>query len=182
MKRKSISCKVRFDVFKRDEFQCQYCGRTPPVVILEVDHINPVAKGGDNDTDNLVTACFDCNRGKSSNLLSNIPESLADKAKRTDEAEKQLKEYIKIRKRKSRRIATDAKKVTDVFEAYFANSTLTSGSETTIKQRFLSKIDVFTLVENMEFACARLQYEEPDEAFKYFCGICWNQIREAGNA
>lgn len=64
-KRKSLSKKIRFEVFKRDSFTCQYCGRSVPDVILEVDHIKPVSKGGDNEIINLITSCRDCNRGKS---------------------------------------------------------------------------------------------------------------------
>ena len=45
-KRKSITKSVRFEVFKRDGFKCQYCGASAPDVILEVDHIVPVAEGG----------------------------------------------------------------------------------------------------------------------------------------
>ena len=37
-KRKSISKKARFEVFKRDSFTCQYCGRTAPDVVLHLDH------------------------------------------------------------------------------------------------------------------------------------------------
>lgn len=62
--RKPISKKIRFEVFKRDSFTCQYCGAKAPDVELEVDHIEPVSKGGDDNILNLVTACFDCNRGK----------------------------------------------------------------------------------------------------------------------
>ena len=69
-KRKGISKKTRFDVFKRDSFTCQYCGKSAPDVVLEVDHINPVSKGGDNDISNLITACFDCNRGKRDKKLT----------------------------------------------------------------------------------------------------------------
>lgn len=68
--RKPLSKKIRFEVFKRDKFKCQYCGSGAPDVILEVDHISPVSKGGKNDIMNLVTACFDCNRGKKDKLLS----------------------------------------------------------------------------------------------------------------
>lgn len=53
-RRKPITKKLRFEVFKRDAFTCQYCGRMVPDVILEVDHINPVANGGDNDIMNLI--------------------------------------------------------------------------------------------------------------------------------
>lgn len=63
--RKAISKKIRMEVFKRDSFKCQYCGQAAPDVILEIDHIVPVSKGGDNSILNLVTACRDCNRGKS---------------------------------------------------------------------------------------------------------------------
>ena len=70
MKRIPISKKIRFEVFKRDQFTCQYCGRMAPDVILEVDHIDPVAEGGTNDIVNLITSCRDCNRGKGKNKLS----------------------------------------------------------------------------------------------------------------
>ena len=63
-KRKSLSQKIRYEVFKRDGFKCQYCGRSVPEVTLEVDHIVPVAEGGENDMMNLITSCRDCNRGK----------------------------------------------------------------------------------------------------------------------
>jgi hypothetical protein len=78
--RKAIPKSIRFEVFKRDSFTCQYCGRSAPDVILEVDHINPVANGGTNDIVNLVTACFDCNRGKSKKLLSDNSVVKAQKA------------------------------------------------------------------------------------------------------
>lgn len=70
MERIPISKKIRFEVFKRDQFTCQYCGRMAPDVILEVDHIDPVAEGGTNDIMNLITSCRDCNRGKGKNKLS----------------------------------------------------------------------------------------------------------------
>lgn len=69
-KRKGISKKVRFEVFKRDSFTCQYCGRKAPDIILEVDHIDPVANGGTGDIMNLITSCENCNAGKSDRLLS----------------------------------------------------------------------------------------------------------------
>lgn len=68
--RKSISKKVRFEIFKRDNFQCQYCGRYAPEVILEIDHITPIKHNGKTENINLITACFDCNHGKGSKELS----------------------------------------------------------------------------------------------------------------
>jgi hypothetical protein len=68
--RTSLSKKVRFEVFKRDSFTCQYCGHKAPDVLLEVDHVNPVSKGGADDILNLITACKDCNSGKAARRLS----------------------------------------------------------------------------------------------------------------
>ncbi len=73
-KRKSLSPKIRFEVFKRDKFTCQYCGESAPSVVLQCDHIHPVADGGANDILNLVTACAACNSGKGARLLSDDVE------------------------------------------------------------------------------------------------------------
>lgn len=66
----SISKRLRFEIFKRDGFTCQYCGTRPPDVVLEVDHIDPKSNGGGNDPINLLTSCFDCNRGKAHRVIS----------------------------------------------------------------------------------------------------------------
>lgn len=69
MVKRDVSKKTRFEVFKRDSFTCQYCGRSAPDVVLECDHIIPLADGGDNEIENLITSCFDCNRGKGKRRL-----------------------------------------------------------------------------------------------------------------
>lgn len=68
--RKPISKTLRFEVFKRDSFKCQYCGAAAPDVLLHVDHIQPVSLGGANEVVNLVTACVSCNAGKSDRPLT----------------------------------------------------------------------------------------------------------------
>ena len=68
--KKSLTKKIRFEVFKRDSFKCQYCGAAAPDVMLEVDHIDPVSKGGANEMVNYITACRSCNAGKSNRNLS----------------------------------------------------------------------------------------------------------------
>lgn len=65
-----VGVKLRFQILERDSFRCQYCGRTPQDgVKLHVDHVVPRSKGGSNDPENLVTACQDCNLGKSDRML-----------------------------------------------------------------------------------------------------------------
>lgn len=68
-KRESKGLRQRFKVLQRDNFTCQYCGRKAPNVILEVDHVIPKSKGGLNTMSNYVTACKDCNIGKSNSLI-----------------------------------------------------------------------------------------------------------------
>lgn len=60
----AISKKKRFDILSRDWHWCMYCGRKPPYVMLEVDHIIPKSKWWSDRLDNLITSCFDCNRWK----------------------------------------------------------------------------------------------------------------------
>lgn len=61
---------TRFEVFKRDKFTCQYCGRRAPHVVIELEHVRPRSTGGTHDAWNLVTACHECNQGKLARPLS----------------------------------------------------------------------------------------------------------------
>lgn len=63
--RGQIPQSVRFSVFRRDNFTCRYCGKSSPEVVLHCDHAISVKNGGSDDESNLVTACIDCNLGKS---------------------------------------------------------------------------------------------------------------------
>lgn len=56
---------IRVDVFRRDGHTCRYCGARPPAVVLHVDHIVPVSRGGLTEMNNLQTLCASCNLGKS---------------------------------------------------------------------------------------------------------------------
>lgn len=62
--RHGIPLTVRFQVLQRCNFTCTYCGRRPPEVVLQVDHILAVANGGTNRPSNLTAACRECNLGK----------------------------------------------------------------------------------------------------------------------
>ena len=72
-KRVGISVGLRYEILDRDAHTCRYCGRSSPIVELHVDHVVSQASwreqhgnlDGVNDRSNLVTACADCNQGKS---------------------------------------------------------------------------------------------------------------------
>lgn len=84
--RKSIGKGLRYDVFERDGFTCQYCGQQPPDITLVIDHIIPVAEGGGNEVDNLRTACQPCNAGKSAKLPTSPVTNESDRLRRAQEA------------------------------------------------------------------------------------------------
>lgn len=118
-KRKSISKKNRFEVFKRDSFTCQYCGASAPDVLLEVDHINPVASGGTNDILNLITSCRDCNSGKGARELDDNSVIAKQKEQLDDLNERRQQLEMMITWRDSLQDA-DAQKV-DALARYFDN-------------------------------------------------------------
>jgi len=58
---------IRTQIFERDDYTCQYCGDRGGQ--LECDHVVPLSRGGPDTLDNLLTACFQCNRSKGSKTL-----------------------------------------------------------------------------------------------------------------
>lgn len=69
MATRSLPPRLRWSILERDRFACVYCGRgTPDGIKLAVDHVIPWSAGGTDDPTNLVTACEDCNTGKSNRM------------------------------------------------------------------------------------------------------------------
>jgi len=83
-KRKTLSKKTRFEVFKRDSFKCQYCGAASPEAVLVVDHIDPISKNGADEMVNYITACQPCNAGKSDRKLGDNTVVAKQKAQLDD--------------------------------------------------------------------------------------------------
>lgn len=64
-----MTSKLRQHIKERDGFTCQLCGASveqEPNLLLEIDHIKPISKGGMTVEDNLQTLCWRCNRSKGS--------------------------------------------------------------------------------------------------------------------
>lgn len=175
MKRTPLGNKIRFDVFKRDLFTCQYCGNTPPHVILEVDHIIPVSKGGDNLFDNLITSCFQCNRGKGANELTSLPSTTSEKLEIIQEKEDQYKAYQKMLSAIERRIKREIEKVDERFSSFFPKKSLSDSFKDSSVRKFIKELGLNEVIDAMTIACSRMNSEE--EAVKYFCGICWGRIK-----
>lgn len=67
-----MTAKLRQSILCRDNHTCCFCGNSTqnePNLLLEVDHVIPVAKGGITKEDNLQTLCWRCNRSKGKKLI-----------------------------------------------------------------------------------------------------------------
>ena len=169
--------KQRFEVFKRDLFICQYCGATPPTAILEIDHIEPKSKGGGDDIDNLITACFPCNRGKGATQLKDRQPDPSHKSEVIREREDQLRAYNRLLLNKANRIRNDIEFINRHFESItdkklsftesFKNTTLRKFLEHLARQEICDALDI-----------ARCKVAPFDGRFiNYFCGVCWRIIK-----
>jgi len=181
MARKAISNKLRFEIFKRDEFMCQYCGSHPPKAVLHVDHITPVKLGGDNNISNLITSCSICNSGKSATSLNSIPKSLKDTAKAMKQKEAQIKGYNKVMQEHIARVESDAWRVANMLLHTFGEplNSINSNHFRSIKI-FIERLGLYGCLESVEIMAIK-NIRSEQKAFIYFCGICWNKIKEHEN-
>lgn len=173
---------LRFEIFKRDKFTCQYCGRTPPEVMLELDHIVPLSQGGSEEFSNLITSCFDCNRGKAGRPIgfTKIRGDLEQEMEALTEKERQLKEYHRlratIRKRQDKEIKLIDQKLNEASPATQKVCLSEHGRESF--RRFLTIFPVEMVLDAVDIAIARVGMANPDDTIKYTYGILHNWRRE----
>lgn len=175
VKRKAISKTMRFEVFKRDSFKCQYCGRSAPDVILEVDHIKPVAEGGGNGLYNLITSCRDCNRGKGKRALQDNAEILKQKDE-LDVLNKRREQMEMLLEWREELLRFNDRQVNLIEKILFpdCNFHLNAHGRTKIK----ALLEQFSFEEVCN-ACniAACQYFMPYERIHKIGGICYNRKR-----
>lgn len=181
--RKDIGKKTRFEVFKRDKFTCQYCGRMAPDVILEVDHIKPVAEGGTNEMINLITSCRDCNRGKGKVRLSDDTEIQKQKEQLAELAEKreQLKMLMEWRTELASLQQEEVDYICEYWENANGNYSLTESGRATA-MHYLKQFTLPEILDAIDIAIARYyckgKYSDKkniENAWSKVGGICYNR-------
>jgi 5-methylcytosine-specific restriction endonuclease McrA len=184
--RKPIGKRLRFEIFKRDGFTCQYCGGRPPAVVLQVDHVIAVSHGGTNEIENLITACFECNSGKSDRNLADVPDSIKQKIARQRESSEQISEYYKFLEQARQ----ERERVVGELGSYWCDSIVSksergqwtwSQDRKRSARRFLQSLNPNEIRDAIDLAILRLapSLDDDSAAWKYFCGICWSKIRES---
>ena len=68
---------TRANIYLRDKYRCQYCGRSGKSADLNIDHMIPRSRGGSSDWENVVVACVSCNRRKGNRLPEEVGMKLA---------------------------------------------------------------------------------------------------------
>lgn len=190
----TLSVKTRFEVLKRDRFTCAYCGKHPPEVLLEVDHIVPRAAGGSDDIANLTTACTDCNRGKGGRMLEEgtAPAVNASAIAEMQERIDQAKAYTQLLSEMTDLEGDQVWAVNRAWCRAFRGTTeslddgrirlhLPKGGawpeELSVK-KFIRKIGLRSVLEAVDIAAERIGW--PDQgAVRYFYGICHHMDKDS---
>lgn len=192
----SISVRTRFEVFKRDRFTCSYCGRTPPEVLLEADHIIPRAAGGSDDIANLTTACATCNRGKAARLLEEGTAPVVGRATVEELAERleQGKAYMELLGGLASLVDRQHQMVIDAWAKAFGAVPVEKDdgtywsfdnaygnelwpNEHSIK-RFLRGLSFEGVLDAVSIAAEKMGGQPGQAATRYFYGVCNRSIRE----
>lgn len=180
-KRKSISKKTRFEVFKRDSFTCQYCGKSAPDIVLEVDHIIPVSKGGTNDISNLITSCFDCNRGKKDRKLTD-DQTIKKQKEELDKLNERRNQLEMMAQWKAELLDLENEEADRLFklvsDSLNLNKELTDSGRKDMK-KLIKKYGFEEILE-----CSLIAYEKYDTsiAFKKISGIANNRKMQSENS
>lgn len=183
--RKAISKKLRFEVFKRDSFTCQYCGKSAPDIILHVDHILPVKEGGTNDITNLVCSCDSCNMGKGAIKLSD-DSAVKKEKKQLDELNEKREQLELMMKWKKELLAMDDKQfkfISDEFErctdGYYPKDSMKPKVKQWIKKFGFEKVfDVIAISCNQYIKRDKegnVTQESTNKALGYIPKICYFQ-------
>jgi len=173
----SISKKLRFEVLQRDGYQCGYCGKTSQEATLEVGHIISISKGGSDDNNNLLTTCMDCRHGKTGVPLDKAPPKLNENLEVLKEKEAQLAEYKKMVKKVERRLNKEIAEVDEIYTSYFPKWVLNDKFKAFQVKKFITELGVDVVKDAMRIAGEKMERRSSD-AIRYFCGICWNKIKE----
>lgn len=177
----AVSKRLRFEILRRDNHTCRYCGAASPSVALRVDHVMPVALGGSDTPDNLVTSCEPCNSGKSSASpdATHVTE-VSNDALRWADAMKQAAEEL--------RAQTEPKRVyRDAFQQEWDQWTrevgwkaerveLPDGWKGSLDSFYAAGLPQEVWPDIIEKAMTNPTVRV-DNTFRYACGIAWRMVK-----
>lgn len=198
--RKTLSKRTRFEVFKRDGFRCTYCGQRPPEVVLVIDHVVPVAGGGDDSPENLTTSCYTCNAGKGAVALGQVmpvidEEAMLEALQEVAERRMAMEGYYA----EQATFQQDINNLVDQVQELW-NAMVSEGQDANAEDRRWAELARTTFERRsiVNFIRRGLSLREFENAleivreswrnaprssrslWKHFCKLCWDAIRASG--
>ncbi|MEU3613439.1 HNH endonuclease [Streptomyces sp. NPDC006872] len=178
----AVSKRLRYEILRRDRHICRYCGASAPAVPLRVDHVTPVALGGSDKPENLVTSCEPCNSGKSSATVdSTVVADVGGDALRWAAAMKQAAEELR-----QQQVPKAAYR--ESFEKTWSGWTREVGWKTEkvkLPDGWKGSLDTFHeagLPQEVWPDIIEKAMTNPtvraDNTFRYACGIAWRMVKE----
>ena len=176
----AIPKRLRYEILRRDNHACRYCGAAAPDARLTVDHVIPVALGGTDEPSNLVTACEPCNSGKSatpadSPIVDDVAADALRWSKAMEEATRASRATLQLRI-KRRKIFHDAiwTQWTYRYKGEDCTFDLPADWENTIDRFWETGIDYHDWVEVVRISMT----SRSRDPFRYMCGVLWRWISE----
>jgi hypothetical protein len=164
-----VSKRLRYEILKRDNHTCRYCGAAAPEATIRIDHVTPVSLGGTDDPSNLVAACHDCNAGKtSSNPAAPLVADVAQDAIRWAAAMQEAGEVMAVEREKFYEYG-------QAFEKIWAPRYIPSDGANAIESMYRAGLPIDEL---RDAAWIALGARSVDNRFSYFCGVAWRKVRK----
>lgn len=171
----AVSKRTRYEVLKRDNHTCRYCGGVAPDVVLTVDHVVPTALGGPDAPDNLVAACKDCNAGKAStNPDDPLVADVAQDALRWAAAMKVAAQRVSAREEPMRKYVTYME---DVVRSVMELSDLPEDWRESFVQFYRAGLPREMTEQAVYIAVAKASVPWRSK-WKYACGVAWTMVCE----
>lgn len=177
----AVSKTLRYQVLRRDNFTCRYCGGVAPNVVLTVDHVLAVTLGGSDDSSNLVASCRDCNAGKAA---STVDQPLIDQVSADAVRWAKAVEFASAQALDRHREDLTERDMFDSTWRTFSYRDRTGVHEVPRPLGWEDSVDHMRargLPTEILQECVRIAMERPhiklEGRFNYFCGIAWKKIR-----
>lgn len=178
-----VSKRLRYEVLRRDGFRCRYCGATPEQAELRIDHVVPESLGGRTEPANLATACDPCNSGKSSvPPEAPVVEQVAEDALRWSAAMQRAAADMEAKlKERDDQNAVFLNEWNDYTYGYDKRFPLDPTWNATLVRLRTAGLTDRLIVEAVS-ATMGAQKVQPENRFRYFCGVAWNMITQLQEA
>jgi hypothetical protein len=170
----TVSKRLRFEILRRDNHACRYCGATAPEAKLTVDHVVPTALGGADEPANLVAACAACNSGKSSSSPDTpIVADVASDAIRWGSAIQRAADTM----------LADLERREQGYTKFAERWNSWGGGAIPLPPDWKPTVDSFVaaglplplLLECVDIAMGQPKVRQAN-IFRYLCGVAWNRV------